>query len=81
MTRTELAHKIAESNGKPFRVKFKKADGKTRILFGRLLSLDTLMGRAYVHDFEEGNVKDGIRQLDFRTLEEVVIEDVKYEVK
>lgn len=81
VTRTQLAEKLAHSNGKPFQVKFKKVDGKLRTLVGRLLSLDSLMGRAYVHDFEEGNSSKGLRQVDFRTLEELIVDNVKYKVK
>lgn len=81
VTRTELAEKLIESKGLPLTVKWEKEDGSKRTLIGILLSHENLMGRGYMHDFEIGDVKSGIRLVDFRTLEELTVNNVKFILK
>lgn len=80
LTQSEVVEKLIHSNGLPFTVKFKKADGKLRELTGRYLKHEALLGRSHVHDF---GVTSGtpLRLVDHRTIEWLVIDGVKYEVK
>ena len=80
VSQTEIAEKLSQAYGKPFTVTFLKADKKERVLVGKLISHEPLMGRSHVHDFE---VTSGtpLRLVDHRTIKSLIIDGVKYEVK
>jgi hypothetical protein len=70
---------LVEAGTLPFTAAFKRVDGTGRTLTGYLASHEDLLGRSMVRDLEaEG---DGIRQVDYRTLEWLVLDGVKYIVK
>lgn len=76
-TKTELAEKIVDSNGHPFLVVFTKANGKLREMHCHLVSSERLLGHALVFDYE---VND-FRQVDLRTVQELIIGDTHYKLK
>jgi hypothetical protein len=80
VTRTELAQRLVSVGSLPFTVTFVKADKKERVLRGRLVEHEDLLGRSMVHDFE---VEKGepIRLVDHRTLRSLIVNGVKYELK
>lgn len=80
VSQTELAQKLSEAYGKPFTVKFTKADKTERVLVGKLLSHEPLMGRCHVHDFEV-STGSPLRLVDNRNIINLIVDGVKYEVK
>lgn len=80
MTRTELATRLTEAGPLPFTVTFTKADGTTRRLRGSLLHAEPLLGRSYVRDLDN-SMDDRVRLVDHRTLQELVINNVRYLLK
>ncbi len=77
---TELAGIFINVGNLPFTVCFTKANGQERILRGRYLSHEKLLGRSKVHDFD---VNSGmhLRQVDHRELKWLVVDGVKYILK
>lgn len=80
VTKTELAARLLEAGDTVFTVDFVKADGKSRVLTGRLLDTENYMGRSNVIDLQ---VTSGspTRQVDHRTLKSLILRDVKYIAK
>jgi|ERR1051326_2598035 hypothetical protein len=84
VTRTEMAEVLSKSYNVPFTVVFQKAKGETRILRGRMVSVEALMGRARVIDLDLPDTENPTarqRLVDFRTLESLVVGGVKYTLK
>lgn len=80
--KTELAKKILDAGNTVFTVEFVKQNGELRTMRGRLVSDDSLMGRALVEDLDIPNTSvSNIRQVDLRTLRSLIIHNVKYVVK
>jgi len=80
--KTELARKILDAGNAVFTVEFVKQNGEPRTMRGRLVSDDSLMGRALVEDLDLPNTAvSNIRQVDLRTLKSLIIRGVKYTVK
>ena len=80
VSKTELAKLLTESYNVAMSVKFKKANGQSRIVRCKLLSNEPLMGRSYVEDLdieEENNT----RLVDHRTLEYIILNGTKYVTK
>lgn len=80
VNKTEAAEILISSHNKPFTVCFTKADGRKRVLRGRLLKHEPLMGRSFVEDLE---IKRGnpLRQVDHRNIIFLIVDGVKYTVK
>lgn len=79
VTHTEIAKRLIESWGKPFTVVFVKANGEQRTLRGRLVSSEHLLGRSMVEDLDAvAHGKNGLRQVDHRTIESLILDGVKY---
>jgi len=80
VTRTQLAQHLVSAGVKPFTVGFIKADGSERTLRGKLVDHEDLLGRSMVRDFDitEG---DALRQVDHRTIQWLIVGDVRYELK
>lgn len=80
VTKTELATILSNSYNTPFTVVFKKKTGETRLLRGRLLQPEPLMGRCHVEDLD---ITSGsrLRLVDNRELETLIVKGVKYEAK
>ena len=80
VTRTEMAHQLHTAGNDIFKVRFLKTDGTERVLRGALLATEDLMGRAQVIDVELP-FPNNERQVDYRTLQELVLRGVCYRLK
>lgn len=80
VTRTEMAGILSKSYNVPFTVIFQKEGGDVRKLRGRLIEPEHLLGRCRVEDLDqpEGH---RFRLVDNRTLEELIVKGVKYQLK
>ena len=83
VTKTEAAEILITLHNRPFTVSFEKADGSERLLRGRLVKHEALLGRSMVEDLDEpaDTPKGRVRQVDHRTIKFIVCEGVKYLVK
>lgn len=85
-TMTDVAEKLVSSHNRPLTVCFVtqpakgEEEGKERVLRGRLLSPEPLLGRSYVEDMDKPE-KDRIRLVDHRTIKYLIVDGVKYTVK
>jgi len=85
-TMTDVAQKLVESHNRPLTVCFTKQakkneeEGEERVLRGRLISHEALLGRSYVADMDKPE-KDRVRLVDHRTIKWLVVDGVKYTVK
>ena len=80
VTKTQAAEILVGSVNRPFTVCFVKADGSERMLRGRLIRPEPLLGRSVVEDLATTDV-NRIRQVDHRTIQWLIVEGVKYTVK
>ena len=76
---TECAGILVKAYNKPFTVKFDKADDTERVLRGRLVEPEPLLGRSLCEDLD---VKEGspLRLVDHRTLKMLIVDGIKYVV-
>lgn len=83
---TDVAEKLVNSHNRPLTVCFLKQtkkdeeEGEERVLRGRLLTPEPLLGRSYVEDLDiaEGN---RMRLVDHRTIKWLIVDGIKYTVK
>lgn len=82
-TMTQLAELLVASVNRPLKVWFVKADGEPRVLRGRLVSAEPLLGRSYCEDLDiaHDDKKGRLRLVDHRTLQALVVDGVKYTLK
>jgi hypothetical protein len=80
VTKTKAAEILISSHNRPLTVCFEKTDGSERIMRGRLVTPEPLLGRSMVEDLD---ITDGhrLRLVDHRTIRYLVVEGVKYVVK
>lgn len=79
VTKTKAAEILSSSFHIPLTVCFDKQDGKERVIRGRLLSTEPLLGRSYVEDLDlEGDSKKRLRLVDHRTIKWLIVQNVKY---
>lgn len=83
VTKTEAAEILISLHNRPFTVSFNKADDSERVLRGRLIKHEALLGRSMVEDLDEPmDVPKGrVRQVDHRSINFLIVEGVKYIVK
>ena len=82
ITKTEMAELIVDSCCDVFTVTFIKQGGQERVLRGRLISSESLLGRVMVEDLDLLNIGlNSYRQVDLRTIKELIIRGVKYVIK
>jgi len=81
VSRTELIEILITSNGSILSCKFVKQNGEDRVLRGYFVSLDKGFGRSNCIDLEVNKDEHRLRQVDHRTLEWVILDDVRYMVK
>lgn len=83
VTKTEAAEILITLFNRPFTVSFNKADGSERVLRGRFVKHEALLGRSMVEDMDESadSPKGRIRQVDHREINWMIVEGVKYVVK
>lgn len=72
---------LVGSQHRPFTVCFEKQDGSERVLRGRLIRPEPLLGRSMVEDLEEADQKKRLKQVDHRTIKFLIVDGVKYIVK
>lgn len=80
VTMTRAAEILSTSFNTPFTVCFTKQNGNERILRGRLLSTESLLGRSNVEDLDIADAHR-MRQVDHRTIRWIIVGGEKYEVK
>ena len=79
VTKSEIAQILVDSFNVPFTVCFVKADGSDRVLRGRLLRHEALMGRSYVEDLDiDGH---NLRQVDHRNIKYLIVNNIRYVTK
>lgn len=81
VTKTRAAEILISSFNKPFSVCFEKQDGELRTLRGRLITPEPLLGRSMVEDLDIEIGKHRLRQVDHRTIKNLIVDGVKYVVK
>lgn len=80
-TKTAVAELLVSAYNKPFSVIFVDAKGKDRKLRGRLVKPEPLLGRSMVEDLDIPVGENRIRQVDHRTIKELILDGVKYKVQ
>lgn len=80
VSKTKAAELLVNSTNRPFTVSFLKTDGEERVLRGRLVKPEPLLGRSMVEDLELKGV-NRLRQVDHRTIQHLIVDGVKYMVK
>ena len=80
VTKTRLAELLSEAYGKPFTVCFVKSSGEERVLRGRLVGVEKLMGRSQVEDLDLEKGKN-FRLVCHRTLRWLIIDNTKFLLK
>ncbi len=80
VTKTKAAELLISSHNRPLTVCFEKQDGEERVLRGRLITPEPLLGRSKVEDLD---VTGGhrMRLVDHRTIKHLIVDGVKYIVK
>lgn len=79
-TKTKLAELLINAYHRPFTVCFEKADGTERVLRGRLIGSEPLLGRSKVEDLDvKGDNR--IRLVDHRTIKWLILDGTKHVVK
>lgn len=81
ITKTAMAEKLVSLYGKPFTVQFTKENGDLRVLRGKLVSSEPLLGRSYVEDLDIPMGQHRLRQVDHRTISYLICDNIKYVVK
>jgi hypothetical protein len=80
IAKTKVAEILINAHNRPLSVCFEKADGTERILRGRLVASEPLLGRSKVEDLDIKD-KNRIRLVDHRTLRWLILDGKKYVVK
>lgn len=80
ITKTAAAELLVSAYNRPFTVCFVKQEGEERVLRGRLVQPEPLLGRSHVEDLD---ITEGhrLRLVDHRTIKWLVLEGVRYLVK
>ena len=78
--KTRAAEILLHSVNRPFTVCFLKTDGNERVLRGRLVKPEPLLGRSMVEDLDQKGV-NRLRQVDHRTIKYLIVDGTKYIVK
>lgn len=81
VNKTEAAEILISSHNRPFTVSFEKLDGSERVIRGRLIKPEPLLGRSMVEDLDETDKKNRVRQVDHRTINYIIVSGTKFEVK
>ncbi len=81
VTKTFLAETLIKCFNVPLKVEFVKADGTVRVLRGRLVKIEPIMGRSYAEDLDIPPNENRLRQIDHRTLKSLTVNGTKYTLK
>lgn len=80
ITKTRAAELLISSYNRPLTVCFEKLDGEERLLRGRLIVPEPLLGRSKVEDLDlDGGHR--MRLVDHRTIKYLIVDGIKYIVK
>lgn len=79
-SKTELAQILSESWCTPFTVTFTKMNGEEKVLRGRLVEPNNLLGRSLVEDLDK-NSEERFAQVDHRTISSIIVGGVHYSLK
>lgn len=77
---TEAAQTLSESYNTPLTVCFTKQNGEERVLRGRFLGVEPLLGYSWVEDLDKPD-GDRVREVNHRTVKWLIVRGVKYQVK
>lgn len=80
VSKTRAAEILLHSVNRPFTVCFLKTNGNERVLRGRLVKPEPLLGRSMVEDLDQKGV-NRLRQVDHRTIKYLIVDGTKYIVK
>jgi len=80
VTKTKAAETLIASHNRPLTVCFDKTDGSERVMRGRLVTPEPLLGRSMVEDLDIVN-GHRLRLVDHRTIKFLIVEGTKYVVK
>lgn len=80
ITKTKAAEILISSHNRPLTVCFEKSDGSERVLRGRLVTPEPLLGRSMCEDLDIVE-KDRLRLVDHRTIKWIIVEGTRYNVK
>jgi len=80
VTKTRVAEILISSYNRPLTVCFEKLDGTERVLRGRLVRPEPLLGRSMVEDLDVTTCHLHV-VVDHRKIKYLIVEGVKYEVK
>ena len=80
VTKTEAAEILIAAHNRPLTVCFLKADNSERILRGRLIKHEALMGRSMCEDLDTTDAHR-TRLVDHRTIQYIIVDNVKHVVK
>lgn len=78
ITKMKAAELLTTLWGKPTTVKYVKENGEERILRGKLLNTEPLLGRSYFSDLDIPLGEHRTRLVDHRTLIYIIVENTKY---
>lgn len=81
VTKTKAAEILSTSFNTPFTVVFVTQEGETRLLRGRLVQPEPLLGRSSVEDLDIPRTSHRLRLVDHRTIQSLIVNNVKYTVK
>lgn len=79
-TMTEMAERLTTAYNRPLTVCFEKADGTERVLRGRFIRSETLLGRSYVEDLDQAD-DDRLRLVDHRSILWLIVDGRKFVLK
>jgi hypothetical protein len=80
VTKMRAAEILVHAYNRPLTVCFVKQDGEERILRGRLIKPEPLLGRSSVEDLDIIG-KNRVRLVDHRTLKWIIVDGTKHVVK
>lgn len=80
-TKTKVAEVLVSSHNRPLTVCFEKVNGTERVLRGRLVKPEPLLGRSMVEDLDLDAGSHRLRQVDHRTIKWLIVDSVKYTVR
>lgn len=83
VTKTEAAEILINSPNRPLTVCFKKQDKSERLLRGRFVKHEALLGRSMVEDLDlpADDSSDRLRQVDHRSILYLIVNQTKFVVK
>jgi hypothetical protein len=76
----EAVETLLKNSDMIFTASFVKSDGTERLIRGRYLYIDQVMGRLVVEDLDLAHTNNCIRQIDCRTIKYLIINNTKYEI-